>query len=145
MKKGTKIILGVIIGVLVLYSALMTLGVYVVTQDYNDISAQYDDMVGRFGDTIKLGYIDAVVKVIDEDAIVKPLSEEKAFVQLNSGDKSDIEMAQKIKDYISLLPNAMELAEIQTCIICVVDSDDDVRFGYTFHQDGTSTPFLSDK
>lgn len=39
MKKGTKVILGVIIGVLVLYSAFMTFGVYVMSQEYNKFSA----------------------------------------------------------------------------------------------------------
>lgn len=38
MKKVTKIILGVIIGVLFAYSAFMTLGVYVISQDYNKLS-----------------------------------------------------------------------------------------------------------
>lgn len=39
MKKGTKVILGVIIGVLVTYSAFMTFSVYVMSQGYNKFSA----------------------------------------------------------------------------------------------------------
>lgn len=38
MKKSTKIILGVIIGVLVAYSALMTFSLYISTQEYNKFS-----------------------------------------------------------------------------------------------------------
>ena len=48
MKKSTKIILGVIIGVLVAYSAFMTLGVYVVSQDYNEIVDEYNGFVNTY-------------------------------------------------------------------------------------------------
>lgn len=40
MKKRTKVILGVVIGVLFLYSALMTFSLYMSAQEYNELSAE---------------------------------------------------------------------------------------------------------
>lgn len=48
MKKRTKVILGVIIGVLILYSALMTLGVYVTSQDYNRVVDKYTGSIETY-------------------------------------------------------------------------------------------------
>lgn len=160
MKKGTKIILGVVIGVLVLYSAFMTLGVYVVSQDYNELSNKYrevlsegitkerrdiDDKMNEITESAKLIPLEAFASVIDENAVVNLSSEKSAIIRLSMGEKNMEAMVAKMKEYISILPSAMEKAEIQTCILCIVDNDGDVKFGYTFHPDGTSTTFLSDK
>lgn len=48
MKKRTKVILGIIIGVLVLYSALMTLGAYFSAQDYNRVVDKYTDSIKTY-------------------------------------------------------------------------------------------------
>ncbi len=48
MKKRTKVILGVIIGVLFAYGAFMTLGVYVISQDYNELLDEYNGFVGTY-------------------------------------------------------------------------------------------------
>ena len=160
MKKGTKIILGVIIGVLVLYSAFMTLGVYVISQDYNDLSDKYsetlseniatkksevDEKMNEIHESTKLMQLEVFARVIDEKAVVNLSSDKSAIIRLDMGERSTEDMVAKMKEFISFLPSAMKKAEIQTCILCIVDNDGDVKFGYTFHTDGTSTTFLSDK
>lgn len=51
MKKRTKVILGVIIGLLVLYSAVMTLGVYVLSEDYNRVADKYNGSIEIYEQT----------------------------------------------------------------------------------------------
>ena len=156
MKKRTKVILGIIIGLLVLYSAFMTLGVYVLSEDYNDMKTKYDDVLAEqketldnkmneIGETFKLTSLEAFAKVIDKNAVVSISSDESAIIRLNIGEKTTEAMVAEIQKYIVVLPSAMKSAELKTCIICIVDSDGDVKFGYTFHPNGNSTTFLSDK
>lgn len=160
MKKGTKVILGVIIGVLVLYSAFMTLGVYVLSQEYNELSDKYsetlseriatekndvDEKMNEITESAKLIPLESFARVIDENAIVNLSSDKSAIIRLNMGERTEDAMVTKMKEFISALPSAMKKAEIQTCILCVVDNNGDVNFGYTFHTDGTSTTFLSNK
>lgn len=156
MKKGTKIILWVIIGVLALYSAFMTLGVYVTSQEYNDLRAKYNDVLeeqkvaldnkmNENAESGKMISLESFARVIDENAVVSISSDNSAIIRLSMGEKTTEAMLAEMQKYISVLPSAMKSAEVKTCIICVVDKEGDAKFGYTFHPDGTSTTFLSDK
>ncbi len=156
MKKRTKVILGVVIGVLFLYSAFMTLGVYVTSQDYNDLRAKYNDVLAEQKTTLdnkmneiaesgKMIPLESFARVIDENAVVSISSDDSAIIRLNIGEKTIEAMVAEMQKYIFVLPSAMKSAGVKTCIICVVDKEGDVKFGYTFHPDGTSITFFSEK
>lgn len=156
MKKRTKVILGVIIGVLVLYSAFATFGLYMSAQDFNNMRTKYNDVLAeqkssvdkKMDDIVESGRLiplEAFGKLIDENAVASFISEESAIIRLGMGEKTAETMIKEIQHNIGFLPSALKTSELKTCIICVMDKEEDVLFGYTFHSDGTSTPFLSEK
>ena len=164
MKKRTKVILGVIIGVvillLILYSVFMTLGVYFASQEINNLRTEYSgslekstelnkEVLDEYSDMIvesgRLIPLEAFGRLIDENAVASFISGESAIIRLGMGEKTAEIMKEEIQHNIGFLPSALETAELKTCIICVVDKEEDVLFGYTFHSDGTSTLFLSEK
>lgn len=160
MKKRTKIILGVIIGVLVLYSALMTITVYIAAQEINELETKYrteladnietkknevDEINKKLDESVKFMQLESFARLIDEKADVITSSDDCAIIRFNIGEKTTEEMVAKLQEYIAFLPSAIKSAELKMCIICAVDKDGDVVFGYTFHPDGTSTTFLGDK
>ena len=48
MKKRTKVILGIVIGVLVLYSAFATFGLYMSAQDFNKLVDKYNGSIETY-------------------------------------------------------------------------------------------------
>ena len=63
MKKRTKVILGVIIGMLVAYSAFMTFGLYMSAQEYNKLSAELEQKTTDY-DILKENYFELHEKYI---------------------------------------------------------------------------------
>lgn len=64
MKKRTKVILGVIIGVLVLYSAFVTLGVYVLSEDCNEMRAELEQKTTDY-EILKENYFELHEKYLE--------------------------------------------------------------------------------
>lgn len=63
MKKRTKVILGIIIGLLVLYSAYTTFGLYMSAQEYNALSAELEQKTTDY-DILKENYFELHEKYI---------------------------------------------------------------------------------
>ena len=64
MKKRTKVILGVIIGVLVLYSVFTTFGLYMSAQEYNELRAELEQKTTDY-DILKENYFELHEKYIE--------------------------------------------------------------------------------
>ena len=157
MKKRTKVILGVVIGVLVLYSAFMTIGVFVTAREYareyNELSAKYDEAKAKNAETVgkevstKINSVmfESFAKTIDENAIINVIPGECAIIKMNMGEKSfETVMAETTKN-VTDLALGIKYAEVKTCILLFADKQGDVAYGITLHSDGSTTSFIRNK
>jgi hypothetical protein len=154
MKKRTKVILGIVIGVLVLYSALMTFTVYIAAQDFNELETKYNDVntkyveatAENFSGKSKLIPLEAFAKIIDENADVSFSSDECAIIRLNMGEKTIETILAETTEHATDLAFGVKYAEVKTCIMCIVNKAGNVECGMTFHSDGTApTSFYGEK
>ena len=111
--------MGVIIGVLVAYSALMTFSLYMSAQEFNELRTKYDDVLAEqksaldgkmdeIFESAKFISLEAFARVIDENAVVSISSDESAIIRLSMGEKTTEAMVSKIKEYIAVLPSAIK-------------------------------------
>lgn len=153
MKKVTKVIFGVIIGVLVLYGAFMTLTVYIAAQDYNELSAEYNDLKTKYGEVlgenvsgkVQVALLESFAKTIDENAVVNVSSDESAIIRLNLGENTIETALAETTKHAKELALGVATGNFKTCIICFVNDVGDVECGVTLHSDGNGTSFLGEK
>ena len=53
-------------------------------------------------------------------------------------------IVEEVKGVVSMIPSALNTAEYKSCIIIVVDGNNDCQYGWTIHSDGSSTAFIGE-
>ncbi len=145
MKKNIAIIiLSVVLALSVVYGFIATMAARSFSSENDDLITENKKLLEQYSDVILNNdppvTLKAVGNVISDSATTHKINDDTVLIIVSYNDN----IIDKAKEYASSIPVVLKTAEYKTCIIMVVDDNNDCKFGWTIHSDGNSKAFIGE-
>ena len=146
-QKIVVIMLSVLLIVSVAYGVIATVAARSFSNENQTLSDEYKQLSEKHSDTLLEGLSDeppvvlsAVGTSINAKATTHKINDDAVLIVVPNSD----DVVDKVKEYASTIPIVLKTAEYKTCVIMVVNANNDCICGWTIHDDGTSKVFVGE-